>query len=166
MALEPLDARVGPRSSGLALSGVRPESGRLSDGRPPHLWNELIRNGGGLARDVLCGGVVATVKSCTLVGIDAELVDVEYTIARGLPQYIEGLRQPLEERCVSIGRLVDHLRHRGRVAPQLEVAAAVLRQTVRALLAYDSARPGTVLAAALADRVRGGTLTPNRGGPQ
>jgi magnesium chelatase family protein len=31
--------------------------------------------------------VVVTIKSCTLVGIDAELVDVECTIDRGLPQY-------------------------------------------------------------------------------
>jgi magnesium chelatase family protein len=39
--------------------------------------------------------VVATVKSCTLVGIDAELVDVECTIARGLPQYsVVGLAAP------------------------------------------------------------------------
>jgi magnesium chelatase family protein len=32
-------------------------------------------------------GVVVTIKSCTLVGIDAELVDVECAIDRGLPQY-------------------------------------------------------------------------------
>jgi magnesium chelatase family protein len=39
--------------------------------------------------------VVATVKSCTLVGIDAELVEVECTIARGLPQYsVVGLAAP------------------------------------------------------------------------
>jgi magnesium chelatase family protein len=39
--------------------------------------------------------VVATVKSCTLVGIDAELVDVECTIDRGLPQYsVVGLAAP------------------------------------------------------------------------
>jgi magnesium chelatase family protein len=39
--------------------------------------------------------VVATIKSCTLVGIDAELVDVECTIARGLPQYsVVGLAAP------------------------------------------------------------------------
>src|SRR5262245_41971898 len=39
--------------------------------------------------------MVATVKSCTLVGIDAELVDVECTIARGLPQYsVVGLAAP------------------------------------------------------------------------
>ena len=31
--------------------------------------------------------MVVTIKSCTLVGIDAELVDVECTIDRGLPQY-------------------------------------------------------------------------------
>jgi len=31
--------------------------------------------------------VVATIQSCTLVGIDAELVDVECLIDRGLPQY-------------------------------------------------------------------------------
>jgi magnesium chelatase family protein len=39
--------------------------------------------------------VVATAKSCTLVGIDAALVDVECTIARGLPQYsVVGLAAP------------------------------------------------------------------------
>ena len=39
--------------------------------------------------------MVATVKSCTLVGIDAALVDVECTIARGLPQYsVVGLAAP------------------------------------------------------------------------
>jgi magnesium chelatase family protein len=39
--------------------------------------------------------VVTTVKSCTLVGIDAELVDVECTIDRGLPQYsVVGLAAP------------------------------------------------------------------------
>ncbi|HEU4730016.1 MAG TPA: magnesium chelatase domain-containing protein, partial [Kofleriaceae bacterium] len=39
--------------------------------------------------------MIATVKSCTLVGIDAELVDVECTIARGLPQYsVVGLAAP------------------------------------------------------------------------
>jgi len=39
--------------------------------------------------------VVATIKSCTLVGIDAALVDVECTIARGLPQYsVVGLAAP------------------------------------------------------------------------
>ena len=39
--------------------------------------------------------MVATVQSCTLVGIDAELVDVECTIARGLPQYsVVGLAAP------------------------------------------------------------------------
>jgi magnesium chelatase family protein len=39
--------------------------------------------------------VVATVKSCTLVGIDAELVSVECTITRGLPQYsVVGLAAP------------------------------------------------------------------------
>jgi magnesium chelatase family protein len=43
----------------------------------------------------VCRGVIATVKSCTLVGIDAELVDVECTIARGLPQYsVVGLAAP------------------------------------------------------------------------
>jgi magnesium chelatase family protein len=31
--------------------------------------------------------VVVIVKSCTLVGIDAALVDVECTIDRGLPHY-------------------------------------------------------------------------------
>jgi magnesium chelatase family protein len=40
-------------------------------------------------------GVVTTVKSCTLVGIDAELVEVECTIDRGLPQYsVVGLAAP------------------------------------------------------------------------
>jgi hypothetical protein len=66
--------------------------------RPPDTarWNSLICNARALARDVLeSGGVVATVKSCTLVGIDAELVDVECTIARGLPQYsVVGLAAP------------------------------------------------------------------------
>ena len=39
--------------------------------------------------------MVTTVKSCTLVGIDAELVDVECTIDRGLPQYsVVGLAAP------------------------------------------------------------------------
>ena len=39
--------------------------------------------------------MVATIKSCTLVGIDAALVDVECTIARGLPQYsVVGLAAP------------------------------------------------------------------------
>jgi magnesium chelatase family protein len=39
--------------------------------------------------------VVSNVKSCTLVGIDAELVDVECTISRGLPQYsVVGLAAP------------------------------------------------------------------------
>jgi len=39
--------------------------------------------------------VVTTIKSCTLVGIDAELVDVECTIDRGLPQYsVVGLAAP------------------------------------------------------------------------
>jgi magnesium chelatase family protein len=39
--------------------------------------------------------VVANIKSCTLVGIDAELVDVECTIDRGLPQYsVVGLAAP------------------------------------------------------------------------
>jgi magnesium chelatase family protein len=43
----------------------------------------------------VCRAVIATVKSCTLVGIDAELVDVECTIARGLPQYsVVGLAAP------------------------------------------------------------------------
>ena len=39
--------------------------------------------------------MVAIVKSCTLVGIDAELVDVECAIDRGLPQYsVVGLAAP------------------------------------------------------------------------
>jgi magnesium chelatase family protein len=39
--------------------------------------------------------VVVTVQSCTLVGIDAELVEVECTIDRGLPQYsVVGLAAP------------------------------------------------------------------------
>ncbi len=39
--------------------------------------------------------MVTTIKSCTLVGIDAELVDVECTIDRGLPQYsVVGLAAP------------------------------------------------------------------------
>src|SRR4051812_11012360 len=39
--------------------------------------------------------MITTVQSCTLVGIDAELVDVECTIARGLPQYsVVGLAAP------------------------------------------------------------------------
>jgi len=39
--------------------------------------------------------VIATVTSCTLVGIDAELVAVECTISRGLPQYsVVGLAAP------------------------------------------------------------------------
>ena len=37
----------------------------------------------------------AVLKSCTLVGIDAELIDVECTIDRGLPQYsVVGLTAP------------------------------------------------------------------------
>ena len=37
----------------------------------------------------------AVLKSCTLVGIDAELVNVECTIDRGLPQYsVVGLAAP------------------------------------------------------------------------
>ena len=39
--------------------------------------------------------MITTVQSCTLVGIDAELVDVECTIDRGLPQYsVVGLAAP------------------------------------------------------------------------
>jgi magnesium chelatase family protein len=39
--------------------------------------------------------VIVTLQSCTLVGIDAELVDVECTIDRGLPQYsVVGLAAP------------------------------------------------------------------------
>jgi magnesium chelatase family protein len=39
--------------------------------------------------------MIATVKSCTLVGIDAALVEVECTIDRGLPQYrVVGLAAP------------------------------------------------------------------------
>ena len=39
--------------------------------------------------------MIATVSSCTLVGIDAELVEVECTIDRGLPQYsVVGLAAP------------------------------------------------------------------------
>jgi magnesium chelatase family protein len=46
-------------------------------------------------RRAVCGCVVATIKSCTLVGIDAALVDVECTIDRGLPQYsVVGLAAP------------------------------------------------------------------------
>jgi predicted ATPase with chaperone activity len=43
----------------------------------------------------VCRRVVATIKSCTLVGIDAKLVDVECTIDRDLPQYsVVGLAAP------------------------------------------------------------------------
>ena len=58
--------------------------------------NLVIGRRCGLARDVLCaGGMVVTVKSCTLVGIHAALVDVECTIDRGLPQYsVVGLAAP------------------------------------------------------------------------
>jgi len=39
--------------------------------------------------------MITTVKSCTLVGIDAALIDVECTIDRGLPQYsVVGLAAP------------------------------------------------------------------------
>jgi magnesium chelatase family protein len=39
--------------------------------------------------------MIAIVKSCTLVGIDAALVEVECTIDRGLPQYsVVGLAAP------------------------------------------------------------------------
>ena len=44
---------------------------------------------------LVCGDVIATIQSCTLVGIDAELVDVECLIDRGLPQYsVVGLPAP------------------------------------------------------------------------
>jgi len=60
----------------------------LSTMRTTRAVSPRTRAGDPLARIVLMRRlVVAHVKSCTLVGIDAALVDVECAIARGLPQY-------------------------------------------------------------------------------
>jgi magnesium chelatase family protein len=75
-----------------ALAGIRtrcPPSG--------HVFTELAdlpsRSAG--PRCAGEGAMITTVQSCTLVGIDAELVDVECTIDRGLPQYsVVGLAAP------------------------------------------------------------------------
>ncbi|HET7501900.1 MAG TPA: YifB family Mg chelatase-like AAA ATPase [Kofleriaceae bacterium] len=81
------------------LSHACPVSGRNSDTCPPAGQEiqelvDLARPFAGLKPAGL-RRVIATVKSCTLVGIDAELVDVECTIARGLPQYsVVGLAAP------------------------------------------------------------------------
>ena len=78
------------------LSDVRPNLGHLSGHRTRARRNSLIRNGRAVGpRRAACRDVVTTIKSCTLVGIDAELVDVECTIDRGLPQYsVVGLAAP------------------------------------------------------------------------
>ncbi|MEO7730671.1 MAG: magnesium chelatase domain-containing protein, partial [Kofleriaceae bacterium] len=80
---------TGPSPPGcVLLSGVRPDLGQLSASRTLPTRNWLICNGRvpGPLRAGHCD-VVATIQSCTLVGIDAELVDVECLIDRGLPQY-------------------------------------------------------------------------------
>ena len=74
-----------------ALCTACPVSGRISDSCPAagHVVVQLpdpSRPWPG-PRRAPRGRVLATVKSCTLVGIDAALVDVECTIDRGLPQY-------------------------------------------------------------------------------
>jgi hypothetical protein len=70
------------------VSGVRPDLGRPVRHTDTHIRKPLIRLAAHLARNLLRSPrVLATIKSCALVGIDAALVDVECSIERGLPQY-------------------------------------------------------------------------------
>jgi magnesium chelatase family protein len=57
--------------------------------------------------------MVALVKSCTLVGIDAEIVDVECEISRGLPTYkVVGMpATPVKEGAVRIRSALKSLSH-------------------------------------------------------
>jgi hypothetical protein len=53
--------------------------------------------------------VVTTIKSCTLIGVDADLVAVEYTIDHGLPRYrVAGLAAPpVREGATRIQRALE-----------------------------------------------------------
>jgi magnesium chelatase family protein len=57
--------------------------------------------------------MVALIKSCTLVGIDAEMVDVECEISRGLPAYkVVGLpATPVKEGAVRIRSALKSMSH-------------------------------------------------------
>jgi magnesium chelatase family protein len=57
--------------------------------------------------------MIATVRSCTLVGIDAALVEVECTIDRGLPQYsVVGMAAPsVKEGATRIRSALKSVRH-------------------------------------------------------
>lgn len=58
-------------------------------------------------------GVVALIKSCTLIGIDAAIVDVECEVARGLPVYqVVGLAAPsVKEGAVRIRSALKTVNH-------------------------------------------------------
>jgi len=58
-------------------------------------------------------GMVALVRSCTLVGIDAALVDVECEVVRGLPGYsVVGLASPsVKEGAVRIRSALNSVGH-------------------------------------------------------
>jgi magnesium chelatase family protein len=74
-----------------ALPGGRPVAGRPADGmaarrtRAAQVRGIAARRSG--SRPARVPAVIAIVKSCTLIGIDAAAVDVECEIARGLPAY-------------------------------------------------------------------------------
>src|SRR5215467_13877179 len=80
--------------------------------------------------------MIATVSSCTLVGIDAELVEVECTIDRGVPQYsVVGLAAPsVKEGAV---RIRSALKTVGHDLP--------LKKVIVNLAPADLRKPGSAL---------------------
>jgi hypothetical protein len=86
--------------------------------------------------------VVATIQSCTLDGIDAELIDVECSIDRGLPQYsVVGL--PALSVRKGATRIQSALKTVGYDLPLMKVT-----RTITDLVGQDDIDPGCLLEAA------------------